>query len=156
MDVLLVQHAQALTEEQDPARPLSAHGIEQLEQVAAVVARNPDLDLARIWHSGKTRAAQTAEILAKHFMPRLGVRSAEGLSPLDDPKLWADRLPQMEQQVLLVGHLPHLERLTALLLAGQPDHRIVAFQNAGVVCLRYQEGDWRLHWAVTPESIGAS
>jgi phosphohistidine phosphatase len=156
MDVMLVQHAQALTEEQDSDRPLSAQGEEQLRKVAAVVATDGDLDLARIWHSGKTRAAQTAEILAEYFKPRLGVRSAEGLSPLDEPRIWADRLVEMEQQVMLVGHLPHLEKLTALLLGGQGSPRIVAFQNAGIVCLRYHDGAWRLRWAVTPASVGAA
>ncbi|MGA9533902.1 MAG: phosphohistidine phosphatase SixA [Anaerolineales bacterium] len=156
MNVMLVQHAEALAEEEDPDRPLSAEGVEQLRKVASIVALNRDLDLARIWHSGKTRSAQTAEILADHFRPRLGVRSAEGLSPLDDPRMWADRLAEMEQQVMLVGHLPNLEKLAALLLTGQPTPRIIAFQNAGIVCFRYQDGAWRLRWAVTPESIGAS
>jgi phosphohistidine phosphatase len=156
VDVFLVQHARALAKEENPDRPLTPIGKDELRKVAAIVSADVAVDLARIWHSGKTRAAQTAEVLAQHFHPRLGVRSSDGLSPLDDPRVWQGRLAEMEQQVMLVGHLPYMERLAGLLIAGDPDRQVLEFQNAGIVCLRRKEGQWRIRWTVTPESIGAA
>ncbi len=54
---------------------------------------------------------------------------------------------------MLVGHLPHLSRLAALLLAESPEPEIVAFRNAGVVCLERQEGRFAVRWILTPELV---
>jgi phosphohistidine phosphatase len=54
---------------------------------------------------------------------------------------------------MLVGHLPHLSRLAALLLAGDPERETVAFRNAGVVCLEGQGGRFAVRWILTPELV---
>lgn len=151
MNVYLVQHAKALSKEENPDRPLSEEGRLELERMAEFLAAQPDVVIGRIWNSGKTRAAQTAELLADRLNPPLGVRSAEGLSPMDKPQIWAERVKEMSQDVMLVGHLPHLDRLSSLLLTGDPDRGVIAFQNAGVVRLRSEEGSWSLTWVVTPD-----
>ena len=54
----------------------------------------------------------------------------------------------------MVGHLPHLERLTSLLLTGSPDRRPVVFRNGGVVCLEKDgSGVWSLLWAIVPDLL---
>ncbi len=52
---------------------------------------------------------------------------------------------------MLVGHLPHLSRLASLLLTADPAREIIAFRMGGMVCLSEWEGQWRLHWILTPE-----
>ncbi len=153
MKAYLVQHAKALSKEEDPERPLSDEGRREIEAMARYAIDNVDLEVARIWNSGKTRAAQTAELLAEHLKPPLGVRVSEELGPVDDPKAWADRLPEMSHDVMLVGHLPHLSKLTSLLLAGDPERTVVNFRNAGIVCLAYEEESWSLQWLLRPELI---
>jgi phosphohistidine phosphatase len=54
---------------------------------------------------------------------------------------------------MLVGHLPHLSRLAALLLADTPEREIVTFRNAGVVCLDRQGSRFALRWILTPELV---
>ncbi len=54
---------------------------------------------------------------------------------------------------MLVGHLPHLGRLSALLLTESLEREIVAFRNAGVVCLERQEGGFAVRWILTPELV---
>ncbi len=54
---------------------------------------------------------------------------------------------------MLVGHLPHLSRLAALLLAEGPEREIIAFRNAGVVCLERQESRFAVRWILTPELV---
>lgn len=153
MKVYLVQHAKALSKEEDPDRPLSDEGRAEIERMAGYAADTLDLEMARIWNSGKTRAAQTAEALSEHLGPPLGVRVSDELGPVDEPKAWAERLPEMSHDVMLVGHLPHLSRLTSTLLTGDADREVVAFRNAGIVCLAYEEEAWSLQWILRPELL---
>ena len=147
-----VQHAAALSEEQDPKRPLSDEGRNQIKATAKF-AKKAGVALGRIWHSGKNRAAQTAEILADQLKPTLGVRSSEELGPVDNPRDWASRLVEMDQDVMLVGHLPYMERITSLLLIGDQDRNIIDFHNAGIVCLEFKDRSWTVQWVVTPELL---
>jgi phosphohistidine phosphatase len=53
---------------------------------------------------------------------------------------------------MIVGHLPFMEKLASLLVAGSEDADIVAFQMGGVVCLERDDvGVWRVRWMVTPD-----
>lgn len=155
MKAYLVQHAKALSKEENPDRPLSEEGRSEIKHMASYAADNLELEVARIWNSGKTRAAQTAEILAEYLGPPLGVRVSEELGPVDEPKAWTDRLPEMSHDVMLVGHLPHLSRLTSTLLAGDPERKVVEFRNAGFVCLAYEEEQWSLQWLLRPDLLPA-
>ncbi|HDD66024.1 MAG TPA: phosphohistidine phosphatase SixA, partial [Nitrososphaeria archaeon] len=62
MKVYLVQHGEAKREEEDPARPLTEEGKREVEDVARFLAEL-GVRVDRILHSGKLRAAQTANIL---------------------------------------------------------------------------------------------
>jgi phosphohistidine phosphatase len=153
MLLYLVQHAEAKKEEIDPARPLSEKGIQDIQKMAAYLSQ---LNIAshKIFHSNKLRAKQTAEILAGNLKPLKGTSEVDGLSPLEDPKIWAERLKDIPEDVMLVGHLPHLGKLTSLLLSNDANKNVVSFKMAGVVCLkRDEEGEWSLQWMVTPEVV---
>src|SRR5947207_394018 len=104
MRLFLVQHAEAKSEEEDPERPLTARGVDDARRVARLAAEEGGVAVTRIWHSGKTRARQTAEIWGQ----ALGApaEQVEALAPLDDPSVWATRLASEEQDLMLVGHLP--------------------------------------------------
>jgi len=46
------------------------------------------------------------------------------------------------------------KRGVSLLLCGDADRRVVAFRNAGVVCLEWDEENvWHLNWAFTPDLL---
>jgi phosphohistidine phosphatase len=153
VQVYLVQHGLATSEEEDPARPLSAAGRAEVERVARAAAA-AGVRPTSILHSGKTRAQQTAEIFAAHAKPAQGVRAVEGLGPRDDPQRVRERLERADAPLMLVGHLPHLARLAGLLLTGAPEREVVAFRNAGVVCLERREAGFALRWILTPELLG--
>ncbi len=152
MQVYLVQHGLAKRKEEDPARPLTAAGREEVERVARGAAA-AGVRPASILHSGKARAEQTAGIFAEHTKPADGVHAVEGLNPLDEPQRARERVAQANAPLMLVGHLPHLSRLAALLLAETPEREIVAFRNAGVVCLEQKEGGYAVRWILTPELV---
>ncbi len=150
MRLYLVQHGRCVDEVEDPARPLSADGRREVQSVADI-ARHFAVPVARIDHSGKLRARQTAELLADALAPPGGVRERPGLAPRDDVLAFA-RDGLGEDGLMLVGHLPFLERLAGLLLVGDPERRIHRLQNAGILALEREEegGPWSVRWAVTP------
>jgi phosphohistidine phosphatase len=153
MLLYLVQHAEAKSENEDPERDLTEQGREDIEIVAHHLKRL-DVQVKQILHSGKTRARSTAQVLANHLQPPEGAAAAPGLAPLDDPGIWAGRIAQMEENLLLVGHLPHLARLAAVLLSGDKEKSVVNFQMGGVLCLRRMEpGQWAVEWMLVPEII---
>jgi phosphohistidine phosphatase len=149
----LVQHAEAKREEEDPARPLTERGMGEAVKVAHHAARI-GLRIGKIYHSGKLRALQTAEIMADNLRPSEGVEMAENLDPLADPKIFAEGLRSLEGDIMVVGHLPHLSKLVSLLLTGDASIEPVSFRTAGIVCLeRDERGRWKLLWSLRPEEI---
>lgn len=154
MRVYLVQHAEAMSEEQDPERPLTDLGRQQAEATATVAARM-EVEVEQIRHSGKTRAMETAEIMGEALKPREGVAEASGLGPVDDVKPVAEELDAASQPVMLVGHLPFMERIAGYLLTGDAEQPVIDFTNAGIVCLAKQDDRWQATWIVTPEIAAA-
>jgi len=152
MKVYLVQHAEAMDKEDNPDRPLTEDGVQDLQKVGAYLSIHTKVFPKAIYHSPKTRARQTAEIYARYFEPGEGFQEAEGLKALDEPSIWGDKLAEMNEDVFLVGHLPHMSKLASLLLCGDPLEKMVNFENGGILCLeRDDAGEWAVNWMVTPE-----
>jgi phosphohistidine phosphatase len=153
MRVYLTQHGKAKPVEEDPGRGLSDEGRIEVLEIAGFLA-NLRITVSLIQHSGKTRAEETAHILAEGIRCTSGPCRTMGLEPSDDPTATANFLRVYTDDLLIVGHLPHLERLTSLLLTGHLDRRPVRFANAGVVCLEKDpSGTWSLVWAIVPELL---
>lgn len=154
MNLYLVQHGKAKSKEEDPERSLTKVGLEEVRKVGTFVAKNGGNHPDSVYHSGKTRAQETAQTLAEVMAAGRGVKESDGLKPMDDPAIWAERIGQAEEDTMLVGHLPHMSKLAALLVSGDAEQQVVDFQNAGVVCLESNgEHEWAVRWAVTPELI---
>ncbi len=150
MQVYLVQHGEAKPETEDPARPLTDRGRAEVERVARWAAALK-VQVAEIRHSGKLRARQTAEILAEHLRPARGIREVEGLAPMDDPEKAKAEVEAAHEPLMLVGHLPHLSRLTSVFLVGTSEREILRFRMGAIVCLTKGERGWLLQWVLTPE-----
>lgn len=153
MFVYLVQHAEAKNEQEDPSRSLSEKGMHDIKKVTSYTSQC-NLKIHKIFHSNKLRAKQTAEVLSEHLKPAKGVSEVDGLAPLDDPGIWAQRLKDIPEDVILVGHLPHLDKLASLLLCGDKDKNVISFKMAGIVCLKRTDTEsYALQWMVTPEIV---
>ena len=154
MRCYLVQHGKSLSEAEDPSRALTKEGIDESTRTSEFLSQI-GLSLSLIQHSGKARAQQTATILAGCLEGR--TEQIKGLAPLDDPELMANLLGETSHDVMLVGHLPHLEGLASILLTGRADQKPVRFRNSGIVCLeRNEDKTWSLVWLITPELVGAT
>jgi len=153
MKLYLVQHAKAASKEADPQRPLTEEGRRDIQKVAAFI-KPLDLCVDYLWHSGKTRAQQTAKILADVVEVRKEMEAHDGLAPNDDVKALKDEVISKKQDVMIVGHLPFLSKLASLLLTGHESSNIVAFRNGGIVCLNYSDDNqWQLQWMIIPELL---
>jgi phosphohistidine phosphatase len=150
MALFLVQHGKSLPKERDPEQGLSKEGISEVEQIAKA-AKGYDVYVSRIIHSGKKRARQTAEIFASLLEPGDGVQESVGLSPLDDVSVFAAKI-NSEDSVMLVGHLPFMERLTSYLITGSTDKPVFKFQNGGIVCIDADPDSrsWFVRWSLMP------
>ena len=154
MKLYLVQHADAKSKKEDPSRPLSDRGWEHIRRVVKYAEKHLRIQVEEIIHSGKLRAKQTAEVLAEHLNPTRGMIDSEELEPLADPRIWKNRLAETAGNIMIVGHLPHLGKLTGLLLTGDESKEIVRFRMGGIICLERDEGSrWTIQWMITPETI---
>ena len=107
------------------------------------------IHIPEVWHSGKTRAQQTADLLGGYLAERGSVSEKPGLAPNDDVHEMSAQLADRAEDLMIVGHLPFLSRLASLLLVNDPETEIVGFSNAGVVSLdRDTGGIWRIQWFV--------
>lgn len=150
----MVQHAESKRKEEDPSRPLSEKGERDIRKVAKYAEKHLQIQVRQIVHSGKLRAKQTAEVLAEHLHLEEAVRVAEGLEPLADPKIWKSQLAETIEDIMIVGHLPHLSKLATHLLTVDEIKDVVTFRMASISCLeRNESGGWTIRWMITPEII---
>lgn len=148
MDFYLVRHGEAVSGTLDPQRPLSPSGRQNVE-VLARLATAKNVRVSAIFHSGILRAQQTAEILADRLSPAAGVKPISGLGPQDDPMIAKAELDAAQSSIMLVGHLPHLNRLAALLVNGDAEQEVVDFAPAMMVCCSNDRLRWKITWTLT-------
>lgn len=150
MAVYLVQHGKSLAKEIDPEQGLSDQGVSDAKRIAEVAALyKVPVDI--IAHSGKKRAVQTAEIFNTALQPSQGIIELPGIKPMDDVADFAATL-ENDKNMILVSHLPFLEKLTSYLVAGNENICVFKFQNGGIVCLdKLPETSWVIKWALMPQ-----
>ncbi len=153
MALYLVQHGKHLPKAEDPEKGLSAEGKMETERIVEV-ASGYQVRVSRILHSGKKRARETAAILSARLSPIDGIEPCDGMNPLDDVRDFVNHL-SVDQDIMLVGHLPFLERIIGLLVCGNPDQTVFKLQNSGILCLDRvpKVKNPVIRWALMP-SIG--
>ena len=153
MKLYLVQHAKAASKDMDPQRPLSDQGRRDIQKVAAFI-KPLSLSVDYLWHSTKERAIQTGDILAEAVKINEAKIARDGLAPNDDVTQLKDELVSSQQDIMIVGHMPFVSKITSLLLTGSEFAGTVAFKQGGIVALSSSEPNhWQIEWMVTPELI---
>ena len=150
MALYLIQHGRSLPKDQDPDQRLSEDGTTETERIASL-ARDYGVRVSQIRHSVKTRARQTAEILARALKPQNDIQEISGIKPMDDVAACAAKIDP-DENVMLVGHLPFMERITSYLITGSIDQPLIKFQNSGIVCLDKdpETQGWVIKWTLMP------
>jgi phosphohistidine phosphatase len=153
MRLYLIQHAKAMAKEENRERPLNDEGRADAAKMARFLKRSGPA-VGQIWHSGKRRAGQTADIYSESLGIPGKPTAREGLGPNDNVALLRDELAVETTDTMIVGHMPFVSRLATLLLTGYESPAVVTFINAGIVCLeRTKDGRWTVEWIVTPDSV---
>ncbi len=150
MALFLVQHGKSLPKEIDPDQGLSDEGRAETGKIAAA-AREHGIRIRRILQSGKKRASETAAVFAEELQPPAGVQEGKGMNPLDDVAAFANKIDTSED-LMIVSHLPFLERLTSFLVTGTVEKPVIRFQNSGIVRLDKDPGTgyWTILWTLFP------
>ena len=151
MALFLVRHGKSLPKDKDAAKGLSEEGILEIEHIAGV-AKKYGVNVSRIMHSEKKRALQTAEIFASAMKPDGGIQEIKGINPLDDVAAFADKI-EISDNLMLVGHLPFMQRLTSYLITGSIEKSVFKFHNGSILCMdKNSEAaqTWFIKWALMP------
>ena len=153
MKLYLVQHAKAASKDTDPERSLTEEGRSDMRKVADFI-RPLNLSVDFLWHSTKTRAIQTAEILAEAVRINQEKIERDGLAPNDDVTAIKDELVAAQQDTMIVSHMPFVSKLASLLLTGREFADTVAFRQGGIVALSSSgPNQWQIEWMVIPDLL---
>ena len=153
MKLYLVQHGEACAKDVDPERPLTVQGRADVERMA-VLMRQAGIRVERVIHSGKLRARQTAELLAKAMSPRVEAEVSGLMNPNDNPTAFDWQSESWDRDTLIVGHQPFMSRLVSHLLIEDADRALVSFQPGSMACLEHAGAErWLLNWMLRPELL---
>jgi phosphohistidine phosphatase len=152
MKLYLIQHGEALPEEINPERPLSEKGISDVNRTAEFLKR-AGTKINTILHSGKIRAQQSAQILADILNPGCSVVERKGLAPNDPIDEIYREILERNDDLMIVGHLPHLAKLTAKLLQSLEDKNVIEFKQGCVLLLERMENSWKVKYFINPELV---
>ena len=150
MRLYLIQHGLALSEEKDPQKSLSPEGKEATKKIAEFL-KSKNIAVDSIWHSKKMRSSQTAQIISE-YIPHKEILARDDLNSNDPVEEVACQIQNLNKDIVIVGHLPFLQKLASLILSGSQDNQLISFIYSGVVCFEYKEV-WRLLWMMTPELL---
>ena len=152
MRYYFAQHGKALPSDIDASRSLSAEGKQQTQTIAGIL-KNNNVRITQIVHSGKERAAQTAEIITAS----LGIKTSNkmsGMSPNDDARSFVEIISNTDfDNTLFIGHLPHLQKVVSYLLNENASSNFITFQNSAVLCLETDKDKASILWYITPDII---
>ena len=150
MKLYLVQHGDSLEKESDPERPLSAKGIKEIEMLAEFLSTRMPM-VSTIFHSGKLRAKQTAELVALKISSNNGVQKLFGIEPTDPIAPMAYEIESWSEDTMLAGHLPFMSKLVSKLTTGDESIPIVNYEPGSIVCLeKIIEKKWLIQWMLRP------
>src|SRR5438105_306472 len=132
MRIFLLRHGDYLAN--DIAAPLSKKGRKEILSLGSLL-KPLHLPIKHIFHSGKLRAQQTAEIISNFFICDEDACEKKGLAPNDDVNGLIEEINISQNDILFVGHLPFLSKLTSKLVVGDENKEIIFFQTGTLVCL---------------------
>ncbi len=156
MKLYLMRHGHAVSPAEDPLRPLSIRGRQDVLRMAAYL-KGRGFSVREIWHSSKARACETAGLIATALDPRVDVMEKEGLEPDDLPDLTIGRIEDLRAEnkqvrLMIVSHIPILPGIVRQL--SPQAYSKVDFDEASVICLSGgAQTRWSLEWAISPGAL---
>lgn len=153
MRVHLVRHA--IAEErgrvEDHDRRLTGEGTAKMRRAAEGLRGLVGSD-ALLFSSRLVRAVQTAGILADVIGHSGRFRELDGLEPEADPLRTREEILDWDyDEVVIVGHEPHLGSLLSALVGGGA----FRIKKGGTACVDLRGGRGELRWLLAPKQLRA-
>lgn len=143
-----MRHADAISDEVDPVRPLSARGRAQVARVCELLRPVADFAPEEVWHSPLARARETATLLVAGLQLDVPLLLKPGIEPDDDPLKVVAILQAEKKAVAVVGHEPLLGVLASIMVHGPRPGVYYPFPKAAVLALTPDGDVWRSQWLV--------
>lgn len=148
MKLYLVQHADAVSKDTHPLRPLSAQGQKDAVKMAAFL-QEAEIMVGRVVHSGKLRAEETANALSKTVWHGKMPSVVDGIDPKDSTDGLYGAAQASDVDLMVVGHMPFMGAMASRCLKGGE----VMFEPGSVLCLERKGDGWVLDWFVKPAML---
>lgn len=144
MELYLVRHGDIDPNAGDGGAgpPLTEAGLAHVRRAANFAARL-GVKLAEIRHSDALRSIQTAQEFEQALhCPR---HQVTGIGPDDDINPLRREAAGLRDNIMVIGHLPYLNRIAGALLAQDESMPVVVFHPASLVRLdRREDARWSL------------
>lgn len=149
MTIYIIQHGEALSEEINPERPLSEKGKKDIQNLGRFLKKfvtNAKL----IYHSPKKRAVETAELI-RNELGKLKLVEIGSLLPKEKPEEVLDLINESREDLIIVGHMPHLGKLSGKILTGFEENCIFSFSPGSLLILENIEKEWKVLAFISPD-----
>ena len=153
MKLYLVQHGECISDKVDPDKPLSDKGTSDIKNLGTFLKAG-SIKVEKIFHSSKTRAIQSAKILAEHICTEKEVQVLNNINPNDPVDNLINELETWNQDTAIVGHLPYLSKLVSMLVTKNLEKTVVNYIQGSICCLEKNDsGEWSICWMIRPELL---
>ncbi len=154
MLIYIMRHGQAAKPNDQSESQLTTEGRKsvsrQAQQLNQHLSRN-DNNLSAVIHSGNKRAEETATIIHNLVAPYASITLQSGLLPNDDPRLILPLIKQLTLPMLIVGHLPFIPQLIALLSNGKTVKEQLNLAPGVIIVMSSSNLSWSLESIISPE-----
>ncbi len=153
MKLYLMRHGEALSSQQDPERGLSEAGKEKIALLAQYLVKE-NIHFQHIFHSGKKRTRETAEIVAAATSPDIVPQKIDDITPNSDPVMVIDEIESWDEDTLLISHLPFIPNLVNMLTSQNILTSSISFEPGAIIALeRNPAGIWKITWSTSPSEL---
>lgn len=151
MKIYLVQHGLCFSETEDPLKHLTMEGKMETRHIGEFL-RQKEVSVGSIWHSGKPRTLQTAKILSS-YVNYMRMEAHKYMGPNDTTDAILDSISMMQEDIMLVGHMPFLRKLASHLLGGDENHDYCHITNSAVTMLEKHGNIWQIELMLSPQLV---
>ena len=146
MKIYLIHHAEALTAEENPRRPISANGRAQAVRLGTRLLAL-GVSPARILHSDKLWTIETAQCIAAPLgMAERAMQAAYPINTEDPIAPFIAEIATTRGDLMMCGHVEFLIRAASHLVCGDEARRVVEFKpgNGTMVCIEGEGNAWAI------------
>lgn len=149
MKLYIMRHGEAAQTSHSSEQLLTRNGHAGIENLAERL-KNKNCHLAQVFHSGKARAQQTAEIVCNALCPDATPRTLDNIKPGDDPAAILPIINGWNEDSLITSHLPFIPNLITLLTATNAHLNSINYEPGTFICLEKNNNVWEIKWVDVP------